>query len=400
MPWESRSVLDEKVRFMSACLLDLEPMTVLCERFGISRQTGHQLKRRYLAEGAAGLEARSRAPHRHGRTTPADLRARILELRRGKPYYGPKKLLAILARESPGEAWPAHSSVSDLLRREGLSKPRRVRRRLVTMDQPFAAVEAPNDSWCVDFKGWFLTKDGTRCDPFTVTDAFSRYLLGLRIMPVAAEAVRPFMDEVFQELGVPSTIRSDNGSPFGSSGAGGLTRLSAHWARLGIRMEFIQPGVPQQNGRHERMHRTLKERACEPAAATPDRQQARFDAFRLEFNTERPHEALGQATPASVYVPSKKTFLSPTGDPDYGDAEVRKVRSSGEIKWKGAMLYVTEALIGEAVGLSEQTNGNWLVRFADVPLGYIDRTNEKLFRFAPGRLPWTKAEPAPQLSGM
>jgi transposase InsO family protein len=392
--------LDEKLRFMAACLLDQEPMTVLCERFGISRQTGHQLKRRYLAEGATGLEARSRAPHHHGRSTPADLTARLLELRRSKPYYGPKKLLKILATDDPGQAWPGHSSVSDLLRREGLSKPRRVRRRLVTMDQPFAAVEAPNDAWCVDFKGWFLTKDGMRCDPFTATDAFSRYLLGVQIMPVAAEAVRPFMDEVFQELGVPAAIRSDNGSPFGSSGAGGLTRLSAHWARLGIRMEFIQPGVPQQNGRHERMHRTLKEQACKPAAATLDRQQSRFDAFRLEFNTVRPHEALAQETPASIYTPSKTAFVSPTGDPDYGEAEVRKVRSGGEIKWKGAMLYVTEALIGQAVGLTKQTNGNWLVRFANVPLGYIDRSTDKLFRFGPGRPPRTKAEPAPQLSGM
>jgi putative transposase len=397
MPWESRSVMDEKVRFISACLERREPMAVLCERFGVSRQTGYQLKRRYLAEGGAGLEARSRAPLHHGRAMPGDLRARILDLRRKKPYYGPKKLLAILARESPDEAWPAHSSVSELLKREGLSKLRRMRRRLLTWDQPFASVEASNDAWCVDFKGWFLTRDGARCDPFTVTDAFSRYLLGLRLMPILGEAVRPFMDEVFQELGVPVAIRSDNGSPFGSTGAAGLTRLSAHWARLGIRLEHIHPGAPQQNGRHERMHRTLKEQACSPPAANPGRQQAAFEAFRQDFNTERPHEALGQATPASVYVASTKPFEPPRGDPDYGDAEVRKVRSSGEIKWKGAMLYVTEALIGEAVGLSEQTNGNWLVRFADVPLGYIDRSNNKLFRFGPGRPPRTKAEPTSPL---
>jgi transposase InsO family protein len=383
--------MDEKMQFVAERLANEEPMTMLCERYGISRQTGYELMRRYLAEGPSGLEERSRAPHIHGRATAAELVVRIVDLRRRKPHWGPKKLLAILAQADPWQPWPAHGTVSDILRREGLSRPRRVRRRPLTVAQPFAAVQAPNDAWCIDFKGWFETADGTRCDPFTATDAFSRYLLGLRIMKPTTTAVWAQMDELFQEHGVPAAIRSDNGSPFASIGAGGLTRLSARWAKMGIRLERIQPGKPQQNGGHERMHRTLKAEACEPPAATTAEQQLRFDSFRQEFNNERPHEALGQRQPARLYTPSAKSFAEPKGDPDYGQDQVRSVRSSGEIKWNGSMLFVSEALIGEAVGIARREDGHWLVRFADVPLGLIDQRTGKLARFGPGRPPRPEA---------
>jgi putative transposase len=375
MPWKLTSEMDEKMQFIAEVLLDEEPMTVLCWRHGISRQTGYELKRRYLAEGPAGLVERSRAPRRHGRATPAELVVRILELRRAKPYWGPKKLLAILAAQDPAAPWPAHSTVSEWLRCEGLSQPRRRPRRPLTMDQPFAAVEAANDAWCIDFKGWFTTADGTRCDPFTATDAHSRYLLGLQIMPANTERVSAEMDALFQEHGLPRAIRSDNGSPFASCSAGGLTRLSARWAKMGIVLERIEPGRPQQNGRHERMHRTLTQQACTPSAADPKEQQERFDVFRQEFNHERPHEALGQTPPAQVYTPSPRPFVEPKDDPDYGDAEVRRVRSSGEIKWRNAMLFVSEALIGEAVGLTQRNDGHWLVRFNQVQLGLINATS-------------------------
>ena len=385
MPWKSLLVMDEKMRFVVECLSGEEPMTMLCERYGISRQTGYQLKRRYLAEGPRGLEARSRAPHRPGRATAAELVVRIVDLRRRKPHWGPKKLLAILAEADPAQAWPAHGTVSDILRREGLSRPRRVRRRPLTLDQPFVAVAAPGDAWCVDFKGWFETQDASRCDPFTATDAFSRYILGLRIMPTTTDHVQAQMDELFQEHGLPWAVRSDNGSPFASSGAGGLTRLSARWAKMGVRLERIWPGKPQQNGRHERMHRTLKAEACRPPAANLAEQQARFDAFRQEFNHERPHEALDQRPPADLFERCSRPFAEPKGDPDYGDDQVRRVRSAGEIKWNGGMLFVSEALIGEAVGLAEREDGHWFVRFADVPLGLIDRRTGKFARFGPGR---------------
>jgi transposase InsO family protein len=402
MPWKPVSVMDEKMRFVAECLSGEEPMTILCERYNISRQTGYQLKRRYLSEGPSGLLERSRAPHHPGRVTPAELIAPILELRRAKPHWGPKKLLAILSERDPGAAWPSHSTVSELLRREGLSKPRRMRRRPLTMDQPFAAVQAANDAWCIDFKGWFKTADSARCDPFTCTDAFSRYLLGLQIMPLNTERVSALMDELFQEHGVPLSIRSDNGPPFASVGAGGLTRLSVHWAKMGVRLERIQPGKPQQNGRHERMHRTLKAEACEPPQADMDAQQAHFDAFRQEFNHERPHEALGQKPPASLYRPSPRRFVEPKDDPDYGEAEVRRVRGSGEIKWRNSMLFISEALIGEAVGLSQREDGHWLVCFNKVQRGFIDRNTGKIARFGAGRPPGAKATPkaSPEVSAM
>ena len=263
MPWKAKSVMDEKLAFIADCLRGEEPMTVLCERYGISRETGHLWKRRYGAEGAKGLEERSRAPHRHGRATAAELVVRLVEARKRKPYWGPRKLLAVLKKDDPAAAWPAASTVADILRREGLSERRRRRRRPLTVDRPFAAVTAANDAWCVDFKGWFRTGDGSRCDPLTVTDAFSRYLLGLEIVAPVRAAVEAEMDRLFREHGLPRAIRSDNGPPFASTGAGGLTRLSARWAKMGIGLERIYPGKPYQNGRHERMHGTLKPEACE-----------------------------------------------------------------------------------------------------------------------------------------
>jgi putative transposase len=402
MPWKPVSVLDEKLQFIAEWLAGEEPMAWICQRRGISRQTGYEILRRYRAEGPAGLVERSRAPHRHGRATSAELVARIVELRRRKPHWGPKKLLAVLAEADPEQRWPAHGTVSDILRREGLSEPRRPRRRPLTMDQPFAAVQAANDAWCIDFKGWFRTADGSRCDPLTVTDAFSRFLLGLEILRPTAERVQAHMDELFQTYGVPASIRSDNGSPFASCGAGGLTRLSARWAKMGVRLDHIEPGQPQQNGRHERMHRTLKAETCRPPHADPKAQQARFDAFRQEFNHERPHEALGQKRPAQFYRPSGRRFAEPKDDPDYADDQVRRVRHSGEIKWNGSMLFVSEALIGEAVGIAQREDGHWLVRFADVPLGLIDRYSGKLARFGPGRPPRPEAnlKTRRKLSGM
>jgi len=392
MPWTASSVMDQKLMFVADCLRGEAPMTVLCERYGISRETGYVWKRRFEAEGPGGLEERSRAPLRHGRATSAELVLRLIEARRRWPYWGPKKLLAKLAEREAQAPWPCPSTASEILCREGLSQPRRRRRRPVTVEQPFGAVEAANDAWCIDFKGWFLTGDGRRCDPLTVTDAFSRYLLAVQAMEPVTWAVQAKMDALFKEHGLPAAIRSDNGPPFASTGAGGLTGLSARWAKMGIRLERIWPGQPQQNGRHERMHGTLKPEACQPPAATAEEQQNRFDAFRAEFNHERPHEALGQRQPAQFYRPSHRPFAEPAGDPDYGpDEEVRRVRSAGEIKWRGSMLYVSEAITGQAVGLKRREDGHWLIRFANVPLGLIDRTSGKLARFGPGRPPRTKA---------
>ena len=405
MPWKTGSVEEAKLQFVADRLEGLEPMTVLCERYEISRQTGYEWWRRYQLEGLDGLKERSRAPHAHGRAMAAELAVRIVEMRRRRPYWGPRKLLAKLREEEPGAAWPSPSAVSDLLRLEGLSRPRRRRRRGLTWDRPFAGVEAANDTWCIDFKGWFRTRDGSRCDPFTVTDAYSRYLLELRIIDPVGAQVQACMDRLFKEHGLPRAIRSDNGSPFASIGAGGLTRISARWAKMGIGLERIWPGKPQQNGRHERMHGTLKPQACDEPQANLADQQRRFDDFCEEFNTERPHEALGQIPPTRLYKPvhSGRLFPDRIEDPAYGpDEQVRRVRQSGEIKWKGAMLFVSEALIGEAVALSQRDDGHWSVRFADVPLLLIDRKTQKIARYGPGRPPRPVAltNPAPKLSGI
>jgi transposase InsO family protein len=305
---------------------------------------------------------------------------------------GPKKLLAKLGQEDPQAAWPNASTGSEILRREGLSQPRRRRRRPLTVEQPFGAVVAANDAWCIDFKGWFRTGDGRRCDPLTVTDAFSRYLLAVQAIEPVGKAVQSKMDELFKQHGLPLAIRSDNGPPFASTGAGGLTRLSARWAKMGIRLERIWPGKPQQNGRHERMHGTLKPEACQPPSATAADQQSRFDAFRCEFNQERPHEALGQRQPAGFYCRSPRPFVEPVGDLAYGSEEqVRRVRSTGEIRWGGSLLFVSEAIVGETIGIRQRSDGHWFVRFADVALGLIDRSSGRLARFGAGRPPRPKA---------
>jgi transposase InsO family protein len=276
--------------------------------------------------------------------------------------------------------------VTDILRRAGLVDAVQRRRRPEPHAQPFAAVAGANDTWCIDFKGWFRTRDGERCDPLTVTDAHSRYLLAVRIMPERSEPVRAAMDEVFGEYGLPLAMRSDNGSPFASIGAAGLSVVSVHWAKLGIRLERIVPGHPQQNGRHERMHRTLKAETTRPPAASLAEQQGRFDRFRADYNHHRPHEALGQQPPAEHYRASPRQLPTQVPEPWYdADHAVRRVRPTGEIKWGGASVFISQALAGEPVGIAEAENGDWLVRFAALDLGIIERRTNKLIRFGAGR---------------
>jgi len=387
--------MDEKLAFITACLRGELSMTAICEQFGISRDTGYRLLQRYRAEGIGGLEPRSRAPRRHGLAMAETVAEAIMTLRRERPYWGPKKLRAVLLRRAPQQVWPAPSTIGDLLRREGLSQPRRRRRRALPLTQPFLPILQPNDLWCIDFKGWFRTADGQRCDPLTVTDADSRFLIECRIVPETIEAVQPVVDRAFRELGLPRAIRSDNGTPFASStSVAGLTRLSVHWRKLGIRLERIDPGAPQQNGRHERMHGTLKTETSHPPAANPAEQQARFDRFRNDFNDNRPHEALGQVPPTSRYRPSPRPYPSRIEEPWY-DAEhaVRRVRSNGEIKWGGDFLFLSEALIGELVGIAETQAGDWIVRFADLDLAVIDRHTKKLRRIMAGRPARHNAKP-------
>jgi transposase InsO family protein len=319
-----------------------------------------------------------------------EISAAFLALRRSRPSWGPKKLRAYLMAQQPGLVWPAASTIGDLLQREGLVEGRRRDRRLEgAARQPFAEAKDPNDVWCIDFKGWFRTQDGQRCDPLTVSDATSRYLLSCQIVAPTTKGVAPVCERLFREHGLPRALRMDNGPPFASGGAGGLTQLAVSWIKLGIRLERIDPGCPQQNGRHERMHRTLKAETSKPPAATAPEQQARFDSFRRIFNEERPHEALGQVTPASCYKPAERPYPDRIEEPWYdADHQVRRVRTDGSIRWGGDFIFVSEALVGEPVGLAEREDGSWAVQFADLPLGLLDAKAKFFYRFVaprPGR---------------
>ena len=386
MPFRETCVSDEKARFIAEYLEGDRTMTSLCERFGISRQWGYELVRRHQAEGFDGLKARSRAPHHHGMAMEPEIAEAIKAIRLEHPTWGPKKLRKVLSDRDPELDWPALSTMGGLLRREGLSKPRRRRRLPMPLTQPFAPVQAPNDLWCIDFKGWFRTGDGERCDPLTLSDADSRFLLECQDLEPTEEGVKPRVDDVFHENGLPIAMRSDNGPPFAGTGAGGLTRLAVHWIKLGIKLERTDVGSPEQNARHERMHGTLKADTCKRPAPTRAEQQARFDRFRQEFNYLRPHEALGLETPASRYQPSPRPFPQRIEEPVYdADLAVRRVRSNGEIKWGGDLIFISEALVGEPVGIIETKDGDWLVCFADHPLGIVNRRTRRLRPYAPAR---------------
>jgi putative transposase len=393
MPWKETCIMDARLMFIAECLVGELPMTALCERHGISRKTGYKWLKRYREDPDDGLCDHSRAPHRPAHGMDEALAEAILALRRRRPHWGPRKLRARLERDEPERGWPASSTIGDLLKREGLVVEGRRRRHALPTSQPFSAVRGPNDVWCADFKGWFRTADGQRCDPLTISDAHSRYLLACRIVEPTIEGARPCFERAFKEFGLPHALRTDNGSPFASTGAGGLTRLSVEWVKLGIKLERIEPAAPQQNGRHERMHRTLKAETSRPPAANARAQQRRFDRFRPDYNHERPHEALNQEPPAAHYHDSPRRYPARIPEPWYdADHAVRRVRSSGEIKWGGERIFVSASLVGEPVGIAETEQGDWIVRFVDIDLGVIDRKTKRLRRFAAARPGRSKTE--------
>ena len=381
MAWRESTVSEERVRFVLECVEGDEGMSALCAEYGISRKTGYKWLARYRTEGAAGLSDRSRAPLVHGRATSLDLVERIVAEKEAHPQWGPKKVLARLQRREPEAGWPAASTIGEILKRHGLVKGRKRARWRASGNGPWPAATDPNVVWTVDYKGWFKTRDGKRCEPLTVLDFASRYLLGLAATGSTREAEAwPRFERLFGEYGLPDRLRSDNGAPFASTGVAGLTRLSVRFIQLGIRLERIAPGKPQQNGQHERFHGTMLPLATSPATSLEAQQEA-FDAFRREYNTERPHEALGQTPPAEHYVPSETPMPSKVPEPDYpAEAAVRRVRHSGEIKWQGELVYISEALVGEPVAIEETDGGEWTVRFYAHPLGVIDPRHKKLRR--------------------
>ena len=382
MPWRETCLMEERMRFVLAAKQEGAVISRLCAEYGISRDTGYRLLARYDAEGIDGLKDHSRAPHHHGRSREAELVDDVLMLR--EQYgWGAKKLRKKLGELRPDIELPAASTIGDWLAKRDLTLKRRRRPRCTPYSQPFAAADQPNAVWTADFKGWFRTGDGERCDPLTVGDAMSRYLLCCRAVERPDYGhVRPVFDRTFCEYGLPWSIRSDNGPPFASTAAGGLSALSLWWIKLGIRPERIEPAQPQQNGRHERMHRTLKHDTAKPPAASLAEQQARFDSFRQIYNSERPHEALDFQYPAALYRPSPRPYPCALREPEYGqDCAVRRVRSNGEIKWGGELIFVSQVLVGEPVGIEQTTSGDWRVRYADVELGFIDTKQGRLNRW-------------------
>jgi transposase InsO family protein len=380
MPWTERTLMDDRLCFIAACLRDEQPLRALCARFGISRKTGYKWLERYEADGAAGLTERSRARHTQTLSIDPETAALILALRQTRDSWGPRKLLGRLALDHPGRSWPAASTVGDLLRREGKSRPRARLSREPAVSQPQVEPSAPNETWSADFKGWFRTGDGVRCEPLTVTDGHSRYILACQAVPrITTAEVRPILTDLFQRHGMPRALRTDNGSPFANRrGLGGLSMLSVWLLKLDIWPDRIAPGRPDQNGRHERMHRTLKRDVADPPAATLAEQQARFDLWREEFNTYRPHEALGQRCPGSLFAPSPRAFPATIRAWDYpADHHARRVDVKGYIKWRDDGVYLTEALRGETVALARRDDGDWAIRFRGFDLAMLsDATRE------------------------
>lgn len=379
MVWTETCAVEERMRFVVAVQKHEESFAAVCRQFGVSRRVGYKWLARFEEEGAAGLFDRSRAPLHQPQRLADGIAERCLEVRRAHPTWGPLKVRAFLARKSNRTEWPAASTIGELFDREGLTVKRKLRRRSPPSSAPFAGCEAANDTWCIDFKGWFLTGDGKRCEPLTITDAHSRYLLRCQALArTDTDHVWPVLDAAFREFGLPYYLRSDNGSPFASRGAGGLSRLSVKLIKAGVTPERIAPGKPQQNGRHERMHLTLLQEVASPPARNMREQHERLRSFRQFYNEERPHQALDHATPADRYQPSARRFDGVLRKPDYDDdRDVRSVRRNGDIKWQGSTIYISEALVGEPVGLTENESG-WTVSYGPILLGTIERSGDRL----------------------
>jgi len=350
-----------------------ESITALAEIYHVSRKTIYKWLARHEEAGMAGLADRARTPL-HSPTRLSDEVVAAIIAARHRWKWGPRKLLIKLTEANPSILWPAESTIGEVLKRHGLTQSRKRSRRTPPYETPFSAIDAPNQTWCADFKGWFRTGDGQRCDPLTMTDAHSRYLLRCHIVPKADTLhVEAVFDAAFREYGLPWVIHTDNGAPFASRAPGGLSRLSMNWVKLGILPERSRPGMPQDNARHERVHLTLKQSTLTPPAATPRKQQAGFDYFQYEYNCERPNDALGGATPASLYVASPRPMPRRIPALVYGDeVEVRKVYDGGQLQRKGVRTFISELFAGEWLGLRACDERYFEVLYGPVLLGYLD----------------------------
>jgi len=374
MPWKESSVMEERLRFI-ARLLEGEPMSDVCRAFGVSRKTGYKLLNRYREEGPIALCDRSRRPVRYANQLPEPVERLIVETKKGKPHWGARKIRELLVRRLAGDVRvPATSTVHAVMDRHGLVRRRSKRRRNKAQGTPLSAGTHPNDLWCTDFKGEFKLGNRRYCYPLTVTDQASRFVLMCEALDSTRE--RPVIaafQRLFAERGLPKAIRSDNGLPFASpNGLYNLSKLSVWWLRLGIAVERIKPGHPQQNGRHERMHLTLKQETARPPAANSIAQQERFDHFQNEFNTERPHEALAMKCPAEAYADAPRPYQGlPEVTYPFHDRDIL-VTACGRICMHRKKINISTVMAGQRLGIKEVDDAIWLVSFMTYDLGYID----------------------------
>jgi transposase InsO family protein len=399
MPWKEHGVLEERWKFIEDWKTDDWNMAELCRYYGVTRKTGHKWLQRYEVQGLQGLQDQSRAPRQHSNQVSPQMENAVMEIRGKHPSWGAPKIRALLLSEPGGQRIPAESTIGEILKRNGLTVPRKRRARSRAGESTCQPAEGPNAVWCADYKGWFRTSDGRRIDPLTISDHYSRYLFRCQAVDNADYwHTKAVMEAAFREYGMPQRMRTDNGAPFGSNGESGLTRLTVWWIKLGIRPEHIQPGKPQQNGRHERMHRTLKQETASPPASNRRAQQERFDQFRLEYNQERPHQALGQQPPAACYQASPRCYPERLRPMEYPAGWARRhVSPAGQIRWAAANVFVSHPLEGEVVGLEQVDEHNWRVWFGFYEIGTLD-TKKQVVRRPESRPPEHSGEEGVGLS--
>lgn len=381
MPWKVINQMTLKTQLIKDWN-DGSSKTDLSRKYGVSRPTIYKWLKRFEHSGIEGLKEQNRAPKNCPNKTPREILNLLIQEKLKNRKRGPKKVRAQLKRRHPELDLPAVSTIGYWFKKEGLVEKRKRRHRVPPYTRPFAECNASNDVWSIDYKGQFYMRNGHVCYPLTISDNFSRFLLGCQALEGPRyEPTRQCIESVFREYGLPDAIRCDNGTPFAGKCIGGLSRLSIWWIQLGIVPERIGKGCPQENGRHERMHRTLKNEALDPIAKNLKEQQKGFDFFRHDFNNCRPHESLDDKTPSDIYTRSNRPYVERPHSPDYGLAcLVRTVRHSGEIKFMGRMYYLTELLYGQPVGLKEIDDGLWQIQYSFYILGSIDLRKNKIIR--------------------
>jgi putative transposase len=386
MPWEGTTVKEQRARFV----LDYNgrvrtretTMSALCAEHGVSRKTGYKMLGRFEEGGWPGLSDRSRAPQSGRHWVDEQTVSAVLDVRGEFPQWGAKKIVAYLRDIDPDGDWPAASVAHEWIKRAGMVMSHPRARRFQHPGRPPAdPIERPNQQWSTDFKGHFRTGNRRYCYPLTIADSFSRYIIGCQALGANSfDLTWPVFEKLFRKFGLPDSILSDNGTPFSSNSVRRLSKLSVRWIRLGIEPRLIEPGKPQQNGRLERMHRTLKQEACAKPSVNCHRQQLQFDTFLEQFNHIRPHEALGQTPPVRTYVRSSREYPKRLPEIEYADTcQVRRVRSSGEIKWSGQWFFLSEALAGELVAFERVDDRCSVVRFGALDLGYYSEPERRLF---------------------